>query len=204
VWAVVGLGNPGRRYAGTRHNVGFIFLKRVAEAWDVRLKKKRFFSKMAETRWDSERVILAMPQTYMNHSGQAVKAILGATGVESNRLVVVYDDADLPLGEIRIRKQGRAGTHKGMASIVGLIGTTRFPRIRVGIGPVPDGTDIVRYVLAPFRGDEADRLEESLGKAEDALGMILSGDVDAAMNLYNGRSSPGAGPDPGKDKAGET
>ncbi len=185
MWAVVGLGNPGRRYAGTRHNAGFLFIKRAAESWDVRVKRNRFLAKVGEIRRGGERVLLAMPQTYMNESGQSVKALAAGLPVALDRLVVVFDDVDIPLGDIRIRREGSPGTHRGMASIAANLGTTAFPRIRVGIGPAPPEADIVRFVLTPFRRDERDLLNQSLDRAVEALDLIVSGHIDRAMNAYN-------------------
>ena len=187
MWAVVGLGNPGRRYAGTRHNAGFAFIKRIAKEWKVKLRKKRYFSKVVEMKKENERVLLATPHTYMNKSGLAVKNILEVRGIKPERLIVVFDDLDIPLGEIRIRKRGGPGTHKGMNSIVQEIQTTEYPRIRVGIGPLEPDEDAVNYVLSPFDKSEEPLLEEGLKKAQDALEMILSGNVEEAMNIYNKR-----------------
>jgi PTH1 family peptidyl-tRNA hydrolase len=185
LWAVVGLGNPGRRYAETRHNVGFMFIKRLAEDWDVRVRKTRFLAKTAEARRGGERVVLAMPQTFMNESGQSVQALRRGLPVDPARLVVVFDDVDLPLGGIRVRAEGGPGTHKGMASIVACLGTTGFPRIRIGIGPTPAGADIVRFVLTPFRKTEKELLLGSLALAAEAFDLILAGRVDKAMNDFN-------------------
>lgn len=185
MWAVVGLGNPGRRYADTRHNAGFLFIRNVARAWDVRMKKTKFQSKTGEFRRHAESVILAMPQTYMNDSGLAVRELVKGLRLASERLIVVYDDVDLPLGTIRVRSDGGPGTHKGMASIVAELGTRDFPRIRVGIGSGAAGEDIVRYVLSPFRKNERERFEESLARAREALDLMLGGDIEAAMNRYN-------------------
>lgn len=187
MWAVVGLGNPGRRYAGTRHNAGFAFIKRIAKEWKVKLRKKRYFSKVVEMKKENERVLLATPHTYMNKSGLAVKNILEVRGIKPERLIVVIDDLDIPLGEIRIRKRGGPGTHKGMNSIVQEIQTTEYPRIRVGIGPLEPDEDAVNYVLSPFDKSEEPLLEEGLKKAQEALEMILSGNVEEAMNIYNKR-----------------
>ncbi len=187
MWAVVGLGNPGRRYAGTRHNAGFAFIKRIAKEWKVKLRKKRYFSKVVEMKKENERVLLATPHTYMNKSGLAVKNILEVRGIKPERLIVVFDDLDIPLGEIRIRKRGGPGTHKGMNSIIQEIQTTEYPRIRVGIGPLEPDEDAVNYVLSPFDKSEEPLLEEGLKKAQEALEMILSGNVEEAMNMYNKR-----------------
>lgn len=187
MWAVVGLGNPGRRYSGTRHNVGFTFVRRVAKEWETRLRKRRFSSKMAEVEKENERIMLVLPQTYMNNSGVAVKRMMEGRNIRPEQLLVVYDDLDIPLGEIRIRSKGSAGTHKGMRSIVQEIETTEFLRIRIGIGPLPPGEDAVEYVLSCFDETESALLEKGLKRASEALEMILDGSVEAAMNTYNQR-----------------
>lgn len=193
MWAVVGLGNPGRRYSGTRHNVGFTFVRRVAKAWETKLRKRRFSSKIAEVEKEDERIMLVLPQTYMNNSGVAVKQIMEGRNIQPEQLLVVYDDLDIPLGEIRVRKRGSSGTHKGMRSIVQEIETTQFPRMRIGIGPLPAGEDAVEYVLSCFDETEGVLLEESLKSAREALEMILDGRVEAAMNMYNQRGKATAG-----------
>jgi PTH1 family peptidyl-tRNA hydrolase len=187
LWAVIGLGNPGHRYSGTRHNVGFTFIKKTAREWKVKLRKKIFFSKAGEVERKEEKILLALPQTYMNKSGLAVRKILEGRDIKPEHLIVVYDDLDIPLGEIRIRKGGGAGNHKGMSSIVEEIRTENFPRIRVGLGPLPDGENAVNYVLSSFDKAEESRLEQGFRKAREALEMILSGEVERAMNTYNHR-----------------
>ncbi|MHB8053978.1 MAG: aminoacyl-tRNA hydrolase [Candidatus Aminicenantales bacterium] len=184
MWAVVGLGNPGLRYADSRHNVGFMLVKRAAKAWEIRIRKPKFSAKSGEGRREGERIVLALPQTYMNESGQAVKALAVGMEIPTERLVVVFDDVDLPLGEIRVRRDGGPGTHRGMASIVAAIGTA-FPRIRVGIGPVPEGAEITDFVLSDFRSAEKKLLTGSLDRALEALELVLDGRIDQAMNRYN-------------------
>ena len=193
MWAVVGLGNPGRRYSGTRHNVGFTFVRRVAKAWETKLRKRRFSSKIAEVEKEKERIMLVLPQTYMNNSGVAVKRIMEGRNIQPEHLLVVYDDLDIPLGEIRIRERGSSGTHKGMRSIVQEIETTQFPRMRIGIGPLPAGEDAVEYVLSCFDETEGVLLEESLKSASEALEMIMDSRMEAAMNMYNQRGKATAG-----------
>lgn len=188
MWVVAGLGNPGKEYSGTRHNVGFTLVKRAARRWGVELKKRKFMAKMGEMKRDGERVVMVLPQTYMNRSGSAVKLILDSFRVTSENLVVVYDDLDIPPGEIRVRKEGRPGTHKGMRSIVEEIGTTRFPRIRVGVGTPAPGEDAVHFVLSPFSDEELGFLERSLASAEEALRLILAGEIEKAMNKFNRKS----------------
>ena len=185
MWAVIGLGNPGRRYAKTRHNVGFSFIKSLARRWGVKLKKRKFAAKIAGIKKDEENLVLVQPQTYMNQSGLAVIEILRGYKITPENMVVVYDDLDIPLGQIRVRKEGRAGTHKGMRSIIQEIGTQSFPRIRVGIGPVAAREEATRFVLSPFTKEESPILEKSLAKTQEALEMILAGRIDKAMNEFN-------------------
>ena len=185
MWAVVGLGNPGKAYVQTRHNAGFLFVRRVAKERDVRLKKRAFSSKVATIRWHKEKVLLALPQTYMNGSGLAVKRILRSGGVLPGRLVVVYDDLDIPLGDIRVRKKGSAGTHLGMGSVVRETETTLFPRIRIGIGPLVEDCEAMDFVLSRFDREELPLLEQGFSKAEQALDSILRGDIEKAMNEFN-------------------
>lgn len=187
MWAIVGLGNPGKRYSGTRHNVGFVFIKGLAKEWKIKLRKRIFSSKVAEVEREKKRILLATPLTFMNKSGLAVKQILEGRGIQPENMIIVYDDLDIALGEIRIRKKGGAGTHKGMISVVEQIQTAVFPRLRIGIGPLPDDKDAIDYVLSPFKKSEKLLLEESLKKAGEALDMILSGKVEEAMNIYNQR-----------------
>jgi len=187
VWVVVGLGNPGQHYSQTRHNVGFMFIRRVAKAWDVRLKKRMYLSKGIVVNRNNDKILLAMPQTYMNNSGQALSLIVKRTQIELSHLIVVYDDLDIPLGEIRIRKEGSAGLHKGMISIIQELETSKFPRIRIGIGPLPEDVDAADFVLSPFQKEEMPLLDKSLTIAQEALELLLSGEIDRAMSIYNQR-----------------
>ncbi len=188
MWALVGLGNPGKQYAETRHNVGFVFVKRIAKSWKVKLRRKIYLSKAEYAEIDGKKVLIALPQTYMNNSGAAVQSILSSGKVKPDNLIVVYDDLDIPLGDIRIRGEGSAGSHKGMISIIDKIKTIQFPRIRVGIGPLKNNMDAAEYVLSPFNDEEKAELEIALPKAQDALNLILDGDIEQAMNKYNTRS----------------
>ena len=185
MWAVVGLGNPGKEYAETRHNAGCVLVKRMAREWDVELRGKKYQARTAEVERDGGRVLLAFPQTYMNLSGLCVRDILKGRRLEPDNVVIVYDDLDIPIGGIRVRKQGTAGTHKGLQSIFRETGSTRFPRIRIGIGPLPDGRDAADFVLSPFSRTEKSELAAALDNAREALLMILTGDIERAMNSYN-------------------
>lgn len=185
MWAVVGLGNPGREYSETRHNVGFIFIRKLAKEWKTKLRKRIFLSKAAVVNRGDEQVLLAMPQTYMNNSGLAVKSMIEGSWVRPDHLIVIYDDLDIPLGEIRIRKVGGAGTHKGMLSIIKEIQTTKFPRVRIGIGPLSPEEDAVTYVLSSFSQEGKPLIEQSLKDTREALDLILVGEIEKAMNVYN-------------------
>lgn len=190
MWIVIGLGNPGLKYRQTRHNAGFFFIRRIAKSTCVRVKKRSCQAKIAETRIEGQDILLALPQTYMNRSGESVKRIMDESEIPLEKMIVIYDDLDLPLGDIRIRRAGRAGTHRGMASIISAMETNRFPRIRIGIGPLPAGEDAADFVLSPFLAEERPMLETSLSRADGALRMIVGGKIDAAMNEYNLRVLP--------------
>jgi len=185
LWAVVGLGNPGKSYQNTRHNVGFALIERIAEKWGVRLKKRKHLFKAGQVEKGQKPVLLVKPWTYMNQSGFAVKELVRRTGVKLDQLVVVYDDLDIALGEVRIRKEGGPGSHKGMISIIREIEDARFPRIRIGIGPLPPNAEATDYVLSGFDDRERPGLRRGLGKAEDALMLILDGKIAEAMNRFN-------------------
>jgi PTH1 family peptidyl-tRNA hydrolase len=187
VWLVVGLGNPGDEYEATRHNAGVMLVERSARAWGVELRGRLFKARTGPARRGGEEVLLVAPKTFMNRSGMAVRAALDGKGAGPDRLIVVYDDLDIPLGEIRVRTSGRPGTHKGMISVAGEIGTDEFARIRIGIGPLPPGRDAADFVLEPFRKAERADLERGLEQAAEALEMVLDGAIDRAMTRFNHR-----------------
>lgn len=191
MWLVVGLGNPGEEYARTRHNAGARLIEMTAALWGATLRGRLFQARTALVRRGGEEIVLAVPRTYMNRSGAAVKALLDGKDVPAERLVVAYDDLDIPLGEIRVRKKGRPGTHKGMISVAAAARTDAFPRVRIGIGPCPPGRDAADFVLEPFRKDEEELIEKGLADAREALEMILDGAVDAAMTRFNRRVRKG-------------
>lgn len=185
MWAVVGLGNPGKKYKNTRHNVGFALIEKIAEEWKVRLKKRKRLFKSAQVQREQKSVLLVQPWTYMNQSGLAVREVLQRTGMMLDKIVVVYDDLDIPLGEIRIRREGGPGFHRGMISIIREIEDTRFPRVRIGIGPLPPHAEATDYVLTDFDSREKPELIKGLAKAEEALMLILDGKIAQAMNHFN-------------------
>ncbi len=188
---VVGLGNPGRRYARTRHNLGFLLLDRIAEARGVRIGDDRCESLVGRGEWERESLVLAKPQTYMNNSGVAAAALLRRFRVRGADLVVAYDDLDLPFGRLRIRCGGSAGGHRGLASILQHVADRDFVRLRMGIGRPPAGMDPVEYVLSRFSGEEQQSLEDVLSRAEEALeAIVLKGPVRAMEDFNRQEPAP--------------
>jgi PTH1 family peptidyl-tRNA hydrolase len=189
---IVGLGNPGRKYAHNRHNVGFQCLERLAQAHGLsfrsgvlnRVKGRRAKASLAVGKIAEARVVVARPLTYMNLSGQAVRHLVNFYKLAFEDILVIYDDLDLPLGTIRLRPEGGSGGHKGMRSIIEALGSQAFPRLRVGIGR-PSGNDAVSYVLSDFSADEQITLESVYEKVLAAVGLFLREGIEAAMNVYN-------------------
>lgn len=186
---VVGLGNPGRRYAGTRHNVGAEVVQRLTERLRVRLEDTGW-AKTARGRTKGTTLLLAIPVTYMNVSGQAVRDLLRRR--RGGDLLVVYDDMDLPLGRLRLRPGNGAGGHNGVQSIVEELGTAAFARLRVGIGRPPAGVDPAEFVLERFTVAERPVIDEVVKHAADAVVAAATEGMAAAMNRYNRRLPEGA------------
>ncbi len=185
LWIIVGLGNPGRRYAHHRHNVGFQCLDALAQAHGLTFSQRKFRAMLAHGNIGPTPVLLAKPQTFMNLSGEAVAPLLGYYRRTPADLLVIYDDLDLPLGTIRIRAQGGAGGHKGMQSIIHHLQTQEFPRLRVGIGRPPEGLDPADYVLHPFTASERAVMAPVYPWVAEAVAYILSEGLAEAMNRFN-------------------
>lgn len=183
---IVGLGNPGKKYEGTRHNAGFAALEALAESLHVKVDRVRFKSFCAQADLDGQRVLLMMPQTFMNLSGEAVREAMQFYKLPPERVLVLFDDISLPVGTIRIRRKGSAGGQKGMASIIALCGSDQFPRVKIGIGekPHPD-YDLADWVLSRFTKEEAPRLLDAAKNAAEAARLIAAGKVDEAMNRFS-------------------
>jgi len=192
---VVGLGNPGTRYVATRHNLGFRVLDRLAQRCGAQFRADAQRAAQVARIDSGERgCVLAKPRTFMNRSGRAVLALLGGSGSDAARLLVVYDDADLELGCIRIRLAGGAGGHNGLRSIIDALRTTEFPRLRLGIrGARRDEEALEDYVLEPFDDDERARADELVELGADAVEAILADGLARAMNRFNGRTVDGTG-----------
>lgn len=183
---IVGLGNPGKKYAGTRHNAGFAAIEAIAAKFEVNINKVKFKSLCREARIGDKRVLLLMPQTYMNLSGDAVFEAVRFYKLEPKQILVLFDDASLPVGTVRIRQKGSDGGQKGVRSIISQLGSDDFLRIKIGIGqkPHPD-SDMASWVLSRFTKQETDVILNAVNKAAEATCMIVQGDIDGAMNKYS-------------------
>jgi PTH1 family peptidyl-tRNA hydrolase len=189
VKVILGLGNPGAEYADNRHNVGFMALDRLAERLGVRFNQKQARSHVAMADVDGERIVLAKPQTYMNLSGEAARRLLMEYGARPASLLVVYDDRDLPLGALRLRAHGSAGTHNGMRSIVQALHTQAFPRLRLGIGST-EAKALRDYVLSPFAPEERAVAAEMIERASDAVLSFVRCGPEETMNRFNQDVAP--------------
>jgi len=184
-YCIVGLGNPGPRYAGNRHNVGFRCLERLAAAHDLVFDKLQKRSHIAFGTVQGRRVVLAQPQTFMNESGRAAVPLARFYQVPPDRFLVVYDDLDLPLGTIRLRPAGGSGGHKGMRSIIEHLGSRDFPRLRIGIDRPPGRMDPAAYVLQDFSTEEEPLVEETLEETVAAIETWLDEGIEVAMSRHN-------------------
>jgi len=182
---IVGLGNPGPRYERTRHNAGFLLVGELGAAHGITLGQERHGALVGDGRICARRCLLALPQTFMNRSGEPVRRLLSFYDLDAAALVVVHDDLDLPLGRLRLRRGGGAGGHRGIASIIEHLGTPDFIRLKIGVGRPPHGVPVERYVLQEFAVAERDLLRESLARGAAALETCLARGLDAAMNACN-------------------
>ncbi len=186
MFIIVGLGNPGREYENTRHNVGFMTVDMLADRFNIEVKRHNFRAVFGEGYIGGQKVVLAKPETYMNLSGWSVMELCNWYKPEHDQLLLIYDDIDIPLGTIRIRGGGSSGTHNGMRDIVKQIGSCEFPRVRIGIGPKPEQWDIVDYVLSRQQNDaDKKRMEMAYKRAAGAVVSILTEGVELAQRKYN-------------------
>ena len=185
-YLISGLGNPGRDYRDTRHNVGFMLLDRLAERLKTSFTRMESKALVAREEYEGRKLILAKPQEFMNLSGRAVGAILKYYKIPPGNLIVAYDDVDLPLGTLRIRPGGGSAGQKGMASIIERLGTEAFPRLRIGIDRPPGRMEAADYVLQKFSQSERKVLEPTLDRGVEAVLKFVTAGLDTAMNLYNG------------------
>jgi PTH1 family peptidyl-tRNA hydrolase len=181
---IIGLGNPGAAYQATRHNVGFMLVDRLSESCGIKCDMPGWKSCWGRGSLAGTDVVLVKPQTFMNLSGEAVAWFTGALTVDAGSVLVAYDDSDLALGRLRIKRGGGSGGHKGIESVAAALGTNDFPRLRLGIGRPSEG-DLTDYVLSPFAVDEGESVEEMLTRAADSIEVIIAEGMDSAMNRFN-------------------
>jgi len=187
MFLIVGLGNPGREYARTRHNAGFLLAEELAKKWGASwTAEKKFSARLARAEQHVRRFVLCQPQTFMNASGEAVQSLVDYFRLPPDKVLIAVDDADLPLGEIRLRGSGSSGGHHGLESIEQHLGTREFPRLRIGIGRRDGVRQITNYVLGQFGADETDLLEKILARAVDQVECWASAGIGKAMSQFNG------------------
>lgn len=188
MYVVVGLGNPGRKYENTRHNIGFELIDYIARDRGLKVEKMKHKALLGEFLYEGEKIVLVKPQTYMNLSGDAVTSIVNYYGLDLEKLIVVYDDIDIPLGSVRIRKSGSAGSHNGMRDIIYKLRNDGFPRIRIGVGkPENRQMDLKNFVLSGYSKEEVPLMEEAVINTYKAILTMVEENIDAAMNRYNTR-----------------
>jgi PTH1 family peptidyl-tRNA hydrolase len=190
-YLIVGLGNPGREYRESRHNIGFLLLSHLAERLGVSFSRLQSKALVTDGRYQDHKIILAKPQTFMNLSGQAVGPLVNFYKIPLENLLVVYDEVDLPFGTLRLRPSGGSGGHNGMKSLITRLGTEGFPRLRLGVSRPPGRMEAAAYVLQDFSAEEAALLPEILDLAGDAALTFITQGIEAAMNRYNGDALDG-------------
>jgi len=192
MYIIAGLGNPGKKYENTKHNVGFITLDLLAEKHNIKINKIKHKALVGEGIISGQKLLLVKPQTYMNLSGNSIREVVEYYKVDLDKLIVIYDDVDIPMGNLRIRKKGSAGTHNGMRSIIYDLQDDGFPRIRIGIGGERGGErkmSLAGYVLGGFKKEEKNLMQDSVVRAVLAVECLLEKGIDAAMNEYNVKQS---------------
>lgn len=186
MFMIVGLGNPTLQYEGTRHNVGFDVIDTIAEKYNISVTEKQKKALCGKGVMEGQRVLLVKPQTYMNLSGESVRALADFYKLDpESEILVIFDDVSLDVGQLRIRKKGSAGGHNGIKSLIAHLGTDGFSRIKVGVGEKPKGYDLADYVLGHFSKEEKEILKDSYQAAADAALFIVQGEIEEAMNRYN-------------------
>lgn len=187
MYIIVGLGNPGSEYRGTRHNMGFLVIDELAEEYHISVDTKKHKGLIGKGMIGSEKVVLVKPQTYMNLSGECLREVKQFYKVDSEQILVIYDDISLTPGQLRIRKKGSAGGHNGIKSIIANLGTQEFPRVKVGVGEKPPRMDLADYVLGHYQGEDKKKIEEGIKEAARAVRVLIEEGADAAMNQFNAK-----------------
>ncbi len=187
MYIIAGLGNPGRNYTGTRHNIGFDAIDTIASENNIKFNKTKFKADIGEGTIGGEKVILAKPQTFMNLSGESIRPLRDWYKIPDENIIIIHDDISLPLGKLRLRGKGSAGGHNGMKSIIYQLGTDIFPRIKIGVGAPPDADyDLADFVLGKFSKNEVEILIQTVIKAADAVESIIKNGVEKTMSKFNG------------------
>lgn len=189
MYIIVGLGNPGKQYEHTRHNVGFEVIDRLAEKHDISMTERKHRAFCGKGLIGGRKAMLVKPQTFMNLSGESVKSAVDFYQIGTDELIVVYDDVSLSPGQLRIRRAGSAGGHNGVKNIIAQLGTQEFPRVKVGVGEKPERMDLADYVLSHFSKGEWEMMEEAFKEAADAVEVMIADGADAAMNRFNAKKN---------------
>ena len=191
MFIIAGLGNPTLQYEGTRHNVGFDVIDMLADRYNISVDGRKGRALIGKGMIGGQKVLLVKPQTYMNLSGESLRELVNYYKIdEEHELLVIYDDISLDVGQLRIRKKGSAGGHNGIKNIIANLGTDLFPRIKICVGEKPKKYDLADYVLGHFSKEDRELMEEGYDRADHAVGMILNGEIEAAMNQYNRKVKP--------------
>ncbi len=187
MYIIVGLGNPTAQYVGTRHNIGFAVIDKLAEQYNISIDTKKHKALIGKGIIGSEKVILVKPQTYMNLSGECLRELLDYYKVDNENIIVIYDDIMLDVGQLRVRGKGSAGGHNGIKNIILHLHSEVFSRVRVGVGEKPKHMDLADYVLGRFKEDEKESIHDGILNAAEAVVMIMEQGVDVAMNHFNAK-----------------
>lgn len=196
---IVGLGNPGKEYESTRHNVGFLTVNVLAGKLRIKPSRQVHQSLVGEGQWGGDKIVIAQPLTYMNLSGRAVRGLVKAYRIEQADLLVIHDDLDLPLGRLRLRPSGSAGGHKGLQSIIENVGTSDIARLRIGVGRPESKKAVVGYVLSRFEPEEEELLKQVLEQAAQGVLLWVKRGLTPAMNQVNAWKLPGSGPEANRE-----
>lgn len=185
MYLIVGLGNPEEDYSGTRHNMGFDTINKLSKEYNIEINKKKYKGLYGIGTIEEEKVVLLKPQTFMNLSGESVKECVDFYKIDLSQLIIIYDDIDIEKGTVKLRKQGGAGTHNGMKSVVECLGSEKFARVRIGIGMPEDKSDLINYVIGYVPEEEKEILNKGCEVAKDAVIEIIKNGIEIAMNNYN-------------------
>lgn len=189
---IAGLGNPTAKYEGTRHNVGFMAIDKIAEKYGISVDTKKHRALVGKGVIAGQKVILAKPQTFMNLSGDSIQQIAAYYKVEPEDILILFDDISLDVGRIRIRKKGSAGGHNGIKSIIACLNSSDFPRVKIGVGDKKPGQDLAAHVLGNIPKAEKELMDDALLRVQEAVELIVAGDIEQAMNLYNTKAQKNA------------